>query len=171
MVVSGIDTPLYLVRNNEDQTWNGIIWSRFPFEIDNIDIANGKETPAVSLKITNAGGLIQSYIQNYTGFCDAAVSIYVVHARNLANPTPEVEMDFVVTKISYAEDWVTFTLGASNDQRYRFPLSRYLTNYCDYHFKSIRCGYAGSLTACDGTITTCRIPKRFGGEQGISTGS
>lgn len=168
VTVTGIP-PIYLARNNEDITWNGILWQRFPIDFDKINATNSS-LPTCTLKVSNVQGIIQSYVQSYAGFTDADVTIYVVHAAHLDETSAYVEVDFVVTQTKYDEQWVSFTLGASNDQKFRFPFYRYMTNFCPYHFQDIQCGYAGNLTACDGTIATCRIPLRFGGEQGIGNG-
>jgi phage-related protein len=166
IVVDGIDEPIRLVRNNENITWNGQLWTMFPFDLDRTK-EDGKNLPDMSLTVSNVGGIIEGYIQQYRGFCDAAVRIMVVHAAHLDNAVPEVELDFVINQTKYKEDWITFVLGASNDHSFRFPFWRYMTNFCQYHFKDIQCGYAGDLTECDGTLATCRIPKRFGGEPGL----
>ncbi|MBU2703871.1 lambda family phage minor tail protein L [Sporomusaceae bacterium BoRhaA] len=170
LIVKGIAEPIRLVRDNADQTWQGQLWQRFPIDFDQLK-DNGSEIPSVALKVSNVGGIVQSYVQQYNGFADAAVKIAIAHAAHLDNPIPEIEVDFVITKTSYTEEWITFQIGASGDQKFRFPFWRYMTNFCSYHFKDIQCGYNGTLAECDGTLTTCRIPKRFGGEPGIPTGT
>lgn len=167
--VAGIDEPIRLVRDNVDQTWNGQLWQRFPLDFDKVT-ENGKEIPSVSLKVSNIKGIIQGYVQQYRGFCDSPVKIMIIHAAHLDNPIPEIELDFVITQTKYDEEWVTFSIGASNDHSYRFPIWRYMTNFCEKHFKDITCGYAGNAEECDNTLTTCRIPLRFGGEPGIQSG-
>ena len=166
LTVKGISDPIRLVRNNEEITWNGQLWVPFPLDFGDIN-EDGKEIPSVGLKVSNVQGIIQGYVQRYNGFCDAPVRIMVVHAAHLDNTVPLTELDFVINKTSYDEEWVTFTVGASNDFSFRFPFDRYLRKFCPYHFKDIRCGYAGTLTECDNTLSNCRIPKRFGGEPGI----
>lgn len=164
--VDGIPEPIRLVRDNQDQTWAGETWSRFPLEFDKVT-EDGKEIPSVNLRVSNVGGIVQGYVQQYKGFADAAVKLFVVHAGHLDNPVAEFELDFVVTQTKYDEQWVIFSIGASNDHAFRFPFWRYMANFCNYHFKDIQCGYNGDLPACDGTLPTCRIPIRFGGEPGI----
>jgi len=167
MVVAGIDEPIRLVRDNVDCEWNGETWQRFPFDFDNLTTQDGKEIPSVNLKVSNVQGLIQGYVQRYRGFCDAKVKVMVIHAAHLDNTIPEIELDFVVKQTSYTEEWVTFSIGASNDHSFRFPIWRYMTKFCPFRFKNIQCGYNGSLDICDNTLATCRIPKRFGGEPGL----
>lgn len=169
VTVNGIDEPIRLARDNVDCNWNGQVWQRFPVDFDKVT-EDGKEMPSVTLKVSNVGGVIQSYVQKYQGFCDAPVKIMLVHAAHLDNPIPEIEMDFVINQTKYDEQWVNFTIGASNDHSFRFPFWRYMTNFCELKFKDIKCGYAGDAEPCSNTLATCRIPKRFGGEPGLQTG-
>lgn len=164
-----LDDPIRLVRNNDEIEWNGSKWIPFPLDFDNIT-EDGKETPSLNLKASNVQGVIQSYIQKYNGFADGKVKLMVIHAAHLDNMTPECELDYLITQTKYDEQWVTFVLGASPEMVYRFPMWRYMTNYCPYKFKSVKCGYTGTLAACNNTLDQCRIPKRFGGELGIQTG-
>ncbi|TWH49589.1 hypothetical protein [Sporomusa sp. KB1] len=170
--VDGIPEPIRLVRDNQNQTWNDQLWQRFPIDFDQVK-EDGKELSTVNLKVSNVQGIIQSYVQQYRGFCDAKVKIMVVHAAHLDNPVPEVELDFIITQTKYGEQWVTFIIGASNDHSFRFPFWRYMRDFCPYHYKDIQCGYAGDLPECDYTLSTCRWkgtnPNRFGGEQGIQS--
>ena len=168
ITVAGIGEPIRLVRDNQDQLWNGNLWQRFPIDFDKVT-EDGKDLPAVNLKVSNVEGLVQSYVQQYGGFADCPVKIIVVHAAHLDNPIPEIELDFIITETKYDEEWVTFVIGASNDHSFRFPFWRYMRDFCPYHFKDIQCGYAGTLAECDNTLSTCRIRNRFGGEQGIQT--
>lgn len=170
IIVDGIEEPILLAANNEDVSWNGKLWQRFPFEPGPIT-EDGKEIPSLKLQVSNVAGIIQGYVQSFNGFADAEVNLYLVLASNLSSSSPEMEFDYVITETSYNEQWVEFTLGASNDHSYRFPPHRYITNFCHYKFKDIRCGYNGELGECDGTLATCRIPKRFGGEPGLENGS
>ncbi|MCM0760661.1 DUF1833 family protein [Sporomusa sphaeroides DSM 2875] len=166
ITVPSIDEPIRLVRDNQECMWNGHLWQPFPVDFDDIT-EDGKEIPAAILRVSNIKGLIQGYVQRHNGFCDSPVKLIIVHAAHLDNPIPEMELDFVITQTKYDEEWVSFTIGASNDHSFRFPPWKYMTNFCPYRFKDIRCGYAGSAPECDGTLKTCRIRTRFGGEPGI----
>lgn len=162
--------PVRLVRNNEKTVWNGNTWEAFPFDFDNIT-EEGATIPSLGLKISNAGGIIQTYIQQYNGFADGTATIMLVHAAHLDDLVPQFELAFTVKETQYSEEWITFTLGPSSESSNRFPISRFIENYCPYKFKSVRCGYAGTADICNNTLDQCRIPKRFGGEPGMSTGS
>ena len=167
--VPGLAEPIRLVRNNEDISWNGHSWIRFPIDLDKVTAEDGKELPAASLKVSNVGGMVQTYVQQYKGFCDAPVKLMIVHAKHLDNPVPELEMDYIITKTDYDEQWVIFNIGASNDHSFRFPFWRYLRDFCPHYFKDIMCGYAGNEEPCDNTLATCRIRDRYNGEKGLQS--
>lgn len=159
--------PIYLARNNEDVVWGGHTWTRFPLTLSAVT-TDGTTLPTVKLTVSNCGGVIQSYLQQFGGLTDAAVSVYVVHAGLLDNPEPLDQLDVTNLSTGYDEQWVTFTLGCSPELYNKFPLDAYMVNFCPFVFKSVRCGYSGSAAACNNTLKECRITSRFGGEQGMT---
>lgn len=161
-------TPIYLVRNTEDIVWRDKTWTAFPMELDNYE-EDGKTLPALNLKISSGGGLLTTYLQKYDGLVDAKVSIFVANAKLLDVPEPEIELDFVVNSANYDEQWISFTLGASSEIADRFPMWRYLTDFCPFVCGDIRCGYLGAKQ-CRNNLESCLIPERFGGEPGIQEG-
>lgn len=167
IVHKGLEAPVRLVRNNEDIIWNGNIYQRFPFDFDGIN-EDGQELPSINLKVSNVGGLIESYIQKYNGFCDAEVTIMVVHAAHLDQKEAEYVLHLTCDATRYDEKWVTFCLSGNKEFNYRFPPNRYMRDFCKWKYKSVRCGYSGMAEPCSGTLATCRIPERFGGEPGVS---
>lgn len=164
----GLEDHIRIVRNTEDVTWNGKQWTAYPIEIENYE-EDGKTLPALELKISAGGGLIVTYLQQYGGFVDAKVSIYVVNAKLLDVASPEMELDFIINVTSYDEQWISFTLGPSSEIADRFPSWRYLTDFCPFVCGDIRCGYTGA-DQCKNNLDSCLIPERFGGEPGIQTG-
>ena len=167
---SSLSEPIRLARNTDYVTWNGHTWAPFPMTFGNIE-QDGKGIPQINLQISNIGGVVESYIQSNQGFTDAVVTLYVVHAAHLEITTPAYEIELKCDFTKYDEEWVTFCLTAEKDLNYRFPPRRYLADFCPYKFKSVRCGYAGMASECNGTLATCRIPSRFGGEPGVESGS
>lgn len=164
-----LEQPIRLARNTEDVAWNGNVWYRFPLEIDSIT-QDGKEVPALNLKVSNVSGMIQTYIQKYGGFVDADVTLYVVHAAHLDNPIAEFSITLSNSVTQYNEQWITFSLTSDKDFAWQFPPNKYNRDFCRWKFKSVRCGYAGDADACNGTLAMCRIPVRFGGEPGVESG-
>lgn len=163
-----LDEPICLVRNTEDIEWNGQHWTAYPMDFGTAT-TDGATLPTLDWTVSNCGGILQQYVQKYHGFTDAEVNMYVVHANLLSNTTPLMELDFMVTGTGYDEEWVTFTLGTSPETFHKFPQCVYMAHYCPYRFKSVRCGYAGTESPCNNTADTCRIPERFGGEEGMNT--
>lgn len=162
-----------LVRNEEDITWNGYTWTRFPFEIDSMGESKRGEVPSVSLRVSNINRAVQAIIEQYDGGIDADVVLRVIHAGHLAETTPALRLDYTVTHARADAREVVFMLGASNLFRLQFPRSRCLKNFCRWRFKASECGYVGAETACDKTLTRCREignSSRFGGFPGVGFG-
>jgi lambda family phage minor tail protein L len=172
ILVDGED-PLRLVQNSEDVTWDGNTWTRFPFQIDEIGEDGKGEVPRIRILVSNVGRSMQALLEEYDGISDATVNLYVVHSDNLDETDPVVEYAFEVQKVTAAEDWVTFELGAENRFNVRCPRTRLLKNFCRWDFKSTECGYSGGETACDHTLSRCRElsnSERFGGFPGMGSG-
>lgn len=164
------ESPIYLVRNNENITWDGNEYIAFPMQIGNVTF-DGKTLPTVDISLSNVGGILQRYIQQYRGFTDAKMTLYCVHASMIDNTTPLIKLEFSVTSTSYNEQWIILHLGCSSESFNYFPQCTYLAHYCPFRFKDIRCGYNGTESACNNTLETCRIKSRFGGEEGMTSGS
>ena len=158
---------IYLARNTEDVTWAGRVWTRFRLNVSSV-VTDGTTLPSVKLTVSNCGGIIQSYLQQYGGMTDAEVTLYIVHTNLLSSDEPLDQLDFTCLSTSYDEAWVTFTLGSSPELYNKFPLDTYMLDFCPFVFKSIRCGYVGTDKPCNNTIKECRIKERFGGEQGMT---
>jgi lambda family phage minor tail protein L len=154
--------PVYVVRNTDDITWAGQLYQAFPFEVDEIGQGKDGAVPQVNLRVSNVGRALESYVQAYDAYCKANgysrifVTIYVVNSKNLSDPTPECEHEFILKNPQSGEQWMTFVLGASNPFRMRSPMNRILKNRCTSTFKDARCQYAGAVTSCDHTLPTCR---------------
>lgn len=167
VICKNLSDPIYLVRNTEKITWRGVSWTQFPIDIDSSS-EDGKTIPSLNLKISNCGGIVQQYLQQYNGLADSEVKIYVALANNLSNSDAEFELDFLITATKYDEQWITFTLGASPELVNRYPANKYIADFCPHTCGDIRCGYAGDST-CVNNLNSCLIPSRFGGEAGMTT--
>jgi len=167
VICKSLPEPIYLVRNTEKITWRGVDWIQFPLEIDSSS-EDGKTIPSLNIKISNCGGIVQQYIQQYNGLVDSEIKIYVVLASNVSSSAAEFELDFLITQTKYNEQWITFTLGASSELINRFPTNKYIADFCPFTCKDIRCGYTGA-GSCVNNLKSCLIPLRFGGEPGMTT--
>lgn len=169
------DESLRLVRNNEDITWNGYTWTAFNFKLGDIKEDNKGKPQSVPLQISNVTQTVQAYVEEYSGMTGATVTLRVVHSQHLDNTTPELEEVFTVESTTCDNKWVTFYLGCDLSVQLRFPFRRVLKSFCAWrdHYKGIECGYAGSMTECDGTLQSCRNrgnQTRYGGEPSIPEG-
>lgn len=164
-------TTLYLVKNNEDITFQSQVYTATSFELDASKETSKGEIPSLSLKVCNVTRVLQAYLEELTGAVGATVTIRIVNAALLAEDYSELEMTFDVMSTSSDAMWVTFNLGAPNPLRSRFPKFRYLANHCGWIFKSRECNYTGGATDCARTLQACQAlsnSPRFGGHAGLS---
>jgi len=165
-------TTLRLARNTEDITFDGDVYTAFPFEIDSIGQHSKGEIPTVRLKISNITQLMQPYLEELEGGIGSTVKIIVVNSAHLSEDYSELEMTFDVIACNSTAQWVTFTLGAPNPLRQRFPLNQYIAMHCRWRVNSIECGLSGET--CNRTLKRCRElgnSVRFGGFVGMRTGT
>lgn len=164
-----LGSPLRLVANEVDITWDGQTWIAFPFEIDNIGEPAKGELPSVNLRVSNVSRAIQGYVELADGGVDADVKLLVINGGDLAFTTPYIELDFRVAGTSVDANWVNFNLTSVDAWMRTFPKNKIVKNHCNYKFKGLHCGYAGVETECNRTLTRCRElnnSNRFGGFPG-----
>ena len=165
-----VDT-IRVVQNTENVTWDGETWVAFPFKLSGLDEPVKGEMPRLTLQVGNASRAIQNYIEQDDGGIDRVVILRVVHAEHLDLTDPEIRQDYIVTGTKCDSTWATFTLGAANAFRRRFPQNRCMKNFCRWaKFKGTQCGYSGAATECDRTLSRCKVllnSERFGGFPGL----
>ena len=167
------DTVYRLVKNQENITFDGDVYTSFNFQLDPASQNSGGEIPTVTLGVSNITRLIAAKLQDLSGGIGSTVKIIVVNSNLLAEDHSELEMVFDVLGCSSDNTWVYFSLGAPSPLRQRFPLNRYLALHCSWRFKSIECAYEGVETTCNRTLTACREysnSARFGGFPGLRSG-
>lgn len=184
-VLLQIDIPgtgsVYLSSDGVDTAWNGNTWLAFPFEFQEIQITSKGDVPQWQINVSNINGIIGVYAAQYdtyikTNGIDGNVitcECFIVNTNDLTNLTPAYSESFQLSSIKADNKSVTFTLGGSNPFTSIFPKRRGLKNFCTFKFKSAECGYAGSQSTCDKTLSTCRSygnDTRFGGFPGAGDG-
>ena len=160
-----------LVKNTEDVTFGGNVYIAFAFELGDVRSGGDGRIQGVTLKVANPGRVLQPYLEANDGLVGCAVTLAVVHADNLASDYTELTLAWDVLAAESAEDWITFTLGAENPLRRRFPLHVAIPFSCNWQFKGAECAYAGTATSCARTLDACRRlanTARFGGRPGIT---
>jgi len=170
-------TTLRLVRNTDDITWRGNTWSAFPFDLDDVSEDGKGELPSVTIRVSNVTRIIQYYLEQGNGGVGATVTLFVVHSKNLASTTAELEESFEITDSSADAQWVTFSLGAGYPLMARRPEKRMLKNFCPFEYGSIECGVSAAEkldhATCQKTLLQCRDranSARYGGEPSIPGG-
>lgn len=159
-----------LAKNNEDVTFGGNVYQAFAFDLGDVRSGGDGRIQGVTLKVANPGRVLQPDMEANDGLIGCAVSLMVVHADNLASDYTELTLAWDVLAAESDGDWITFTLGAENPLRRRFPLHVAIQFSCNWQFKGVECAYAGSVTSCARTLDACRTlanTARFGGRPGI----
>lgn len=165
---------LYLVRNTEDITFNGHLYTAFPFEIGATKQTSKGEIPSVQFRVSNVNRVMQTYIEDYEGFLGKEITLRLVNNAHLAENYAELTLTFEIVACSTTAEWAIFDCGAPNPMRKRFPLYRYIGSHCNFTFKSIECAYTGADTTCDRTYAACALKRnsvRFGGYKGLVGGN
>lgn len=175
--VPGDQGFLYLTNNSENVTWNGQTWQTFPFDLDPVRENTGTEIPQTSIRVSNISRDVLGYLEATNGAIDFPVILRIVNSKVLGGTTPEIQLDYVVRRITYDSQWITFTLGGSQHITRRTPDRSYMKDACPYPYGGIECGVSAATMVtyptCDHSLTHCRArsnSKRFGGEAGIPTG-
>ena len=164
-------TVLRFARNTDDVVFNGNTYSAFAFELGDATSGGDGSIQSISLKVANPGRVLQPYLEANGGLVGCNVQLMVVHAANLTSDYTELTLSYDVLTADSAEDWITFTLGAENPLRRRFPLQVAIPFSCNWPFKGVECGYVGIAQSCARTLIACYAlnnAPRFGGRPGIS---
>lgn len=165
-------TVIRLVNNTEDITFQGQVWTAFPFEIEfGGESARGELTFA-NIKVCNVTQALQPYVEEQGGGVGATVDIIIVNPAHLSANYDELTLSFTCLACSCTSHWITFRLGDKNLMLQRFPLYRYYAKHCNWTYRGIECGYNGPLnnTPCARDLEACRLrgnTARFGGFPGL----
>ena len=171
-------TVLRFVRNNENVTYQGNVYTAIDFALEAIEQDLKGKLPSVSLRIGNVGRVLQSYIEAQNGIGDSIVLLQAVNSSLLAEDFSLLDLTFEIQKTSVDSKYVTFELGVPSPLNKRFPLYRYSGAICNWasRFKEAECKYIGAETVCDGQLVTCQTriagdnTLNYGGFPGLGTG-
>jgi phage-related protein len=157
---------LRIVKNNEDVTYQGQVFTAAEFDLDFSTAAN--EEPNMTFSAVDPTGAIRDRMEDYNGGVGFGVVLTIVNTGNMG-AEPEIEEEFDVLAATAPGINVSWTLGAENPLKYQFPYRRQYRDRCPWVFKGKRCKYVGAATACDFTLNGpngCRVKsntKNFGG--------
>ena len=168
------ETPLRLVQNNEDVTWNGNPYQIAYFELDAITQSKEGELPTLTLSFPDPGRKLTTLLDDYDGGVGADVTISIIHSDHLDLVTPEIEEEFEIIDVAIDfNNIIKIKLGLDNLMQYRIPQNRYLKDHCRYKtFKGSECLYDGVEVSCNRTFAQCKgygNQNRFGGFPGVGS--
>ena len=174
------ESAIRICSNNENTVWDSQTWYPVPFRLGDLEESKEGSIPSTNLVISDPTKIILPYLDEYSGGQGASVYWYLCHSSNLASGA-EYELVFSITQTTVDSNRnITFSLGAENFYRMRFPKNRYFKNHCQWEtFKGTGClsAVTGSpsaeytaATTCDRTFTQCRTygnQARFQGAPAI----
>lgn len=165
---------IYLVKDNDNFSWNGKTWYAVDFDIDEILETSKGDVPKLDLRISNINRLMEYYLQQYDFFLKTHsykpifATIYVVNSYFSGGSTYELKFKFELKQPKTNDKMATFSLGATSPYTHRFPYCRMYKNQCRVkQFGDIECGHTigtdeyGNPEVCDRQLKTC---KNFGNE-------
>lgn len=165
---------IYIVKNRENISYGGNTYLAFEFSIG--DITSGKgETPTLQLSIDNTSLVMGRYAEAYDillkqNGIDGNIIKATLHILNTHDLSQSIsDYYFELTDFKITGQWATFNLGAKSLWNKTYPLRKIYANFCGFKFKDERCGYVGSLTSCNKTLSDCRArgnSVRFGAYPG-----
>lgn len=186
-----------VVDSDAPVTVGGVVYSPFPFRVEEVPIEGDGSLPEIRVTVSNIGGEVATRLES-GGMLDRTCVISQVWRGDTANPLRSET--FIVQGVTISLDTATFVLGLYFIFDATFPARRQHRTRCDKVFGSADCGYTSGLTnLISGTYpsfstTTCDLtlnggngciahganetangsaklhPARFGGFAGIPKG-
>jgi lambda family phage minor tail protein L len=163
---------LNLAGFDQEVTFNGTVYSKFPVTHEYIGENNQGQIDQVKVRLGNVSRLIQSYLEQYD-FRGKKVIIRMVWADQLSDPDAYIDDVFFIDSYTADQSNVEFTLTSKFDVLgVDLPSRRYSRNYCAWKFKSAECGYSGGEAVCNKTKQRCKQLgnySRFGAFPSVPT--
>ena len=160
-----------LVRNTEDITYSGNVYTAYPFELDIVGRSADGRIPRISLRVSNVNLTLSSYLEANDGMAGGTIKIIIINSENLGEDYSELEMDFEIISSSANNLWITFILGVPSPLRQIFPMYGYSADSCNWEYASVECGHSGG--SCNRTYKNCgdnSNTARYGGQLGLRSG-
>lgn len=182
LLLFAIDIPsdpefiLRIVNNTEDIVFEGNTYSAFPVSVELLKQQNTGEIPVLTARLGNVTRAVQQYLEDYDGLVGQPVTMYCVNSAYLTEDYSSLTWSFTVTACKADAQWIDFGLGLPNPLRRRFPLYRYMPDYCSWIFKGAECKYAGTDSFCKKILGDCQgrtegsNSLNFGGHIGLRQG-
>ncbi|MFH2137445.1 MAG: hypothetical protein ABII88_02915 [Candidatus Omnitrophota bacterium] len=163
---------LHLAGFDQDVTYNGVLYSKFPITHEFISENNQGQIDQVKVRLGNVSRLIQLYLEQLD-FRGKKVIIRMVWQDQLLDPDAYIDDVFYIDSYSADQKNVEFALTSKFDVLgVDLPARRYSRNSCAWKFKSAECGYPGGETVCNKTKQRCKQLgnyERFGAFPSVPT--
>lgn len=170
-------STLYLANYNDYVTFLGNSYQPFLFNMGEITTGKG-EVPQFEIKIDNTSRGINSLMIDYDIYLKQNgiegnkifANIIVVNTVDLSDYVLKERFELVSWDMD--NHFASFKLGAENPFMRNYPTRAIYSDFCQWKFKSLQCGYTGTQTTCDKTLTRCRQlnnSARFGGFAGVKS--
>jgi len=159
------------VRNTENVTYSGNVYTAFPFELNVIESSLDGKLPGIALRFSNVGLTLSSYLEANNGMAGGTIKIIIINSANLAADYSELELTTEIVSSSANNKWITFNLGVPNPLRRRFPLYRYIADSCNWEYGSVECIHTGG--SCKRILANCETNNNtanYGGAIGLRSG-
>lgn len=163
-------TTLRFAANASAVVFRGETYSSFGVEIGEVtqDAKGGLHDLSVS--VSNVTREVSAYVE-LNDLRGAPVRILYVNSANLADDNAAVlEERYEIMSIQVkGTTFVTFRLGHDRISQHPCPSGRFLQDHCRWIYKSLECGYSGSIPSCTKVLEGfqgCRDHQnvaRFGG--------
>jgi phage-related protein len=124
----------HFAKNTDDVTFRNTTYIAMPFNLDVQKTTSKGELPVLTLSVSNVTRVLQTYLENLNGAVGSSVQIILVNSGNLSSDYSDLEQTFDITGTDVTAKLVTFTLGAPNPLRRRFPFERYISSHCGWKF-------------------------------------
>lgn len=160
--------------------WGGNTWDPRPIDAVGFEYTGQGTLPTPTLTIANIFGEISALCREYDDMLGARFTRYRVFSSDLGITSSEMVCDpeiwFIERKTSEDANQVQFELNSALDlSGFKLPSRPMLANSCSWlsigGFRGPYCQYSGSVTSCDGRLSTCRTlgnSLRYGGFPGLN---
>ncbi|MGH7260624.1 MAG: hypothetical protein ACREI9_08070 [Nitrospiraceae bacterium] len=166
--ISAAET-LYLVPNPTPVTFDSQVYEPFPAMVDVVEQDTRGGLADVRVMVSNVDRTIGAFVET-VDLRGKKVQILYVNSSKLDDPTAyAIKEIYEINSMQVSEKFVTFVLGHERVLSQRVPAGRHQRDNCRWIYKSVECGYGGTMANCDkilNGVNGCRahgnVP-RFGG--------
>ncbi len=162
----GLDNSLCFAAYEDDITFNGKTYLKFPVVHESTSENTTGEVDTVVVRVANVSQYIQNKLESYDLRGKKAI-ITQVFANLLNDSLNKVEQIFYIDSYTATAEVAEFSCSSKFDlMKLELPARKFWRTFCTWKFKSTQCGYSGDQTTCNKTFQRCKAlanEERFGG--------